>query len=241
MDKSLGSLLMIEGKALNRPQLDVFLEDGGLREYAEAIKYYETMLAVVTFYKLGRKFRTVVNGANVNAVSKSLFCEFVKHTRVQIQRLRGPSVVKALIMHNTASALAPINGNMPDEQKGFNEAAYSMLLDLNLSSNGELSRTNRDWRVVYAKVGVGFFESGTTPFHESGYRGLIDIMEEDVNKDAAGRRLFLAQWLASQGRIPEAITVLEPVELPEYVSAPNQINEACCYLLELRLRLDIAG
>lgn len=233
MQRNLVSLLQIEGAATDQEDLDARLKEAGrLTAYAIMSGYYDAMLAVVELYKPARAKRELVDGVNVNEESVAAFRACADRFFEIIDQMPiVPSIVKALVMHNAASCLAAGNGNKPGDQAVLNESA---LTTLHAVWGGDPSvRDSADWHAVYAKVGSGLYEHGARIFDETVYRGLIDTMERIGSKDAAGRRLFLAKWLMSQGRIKDAIMAVHPVTEDDYVSAQNQIAEARAYLDQL--------
>lgn len=233
MKKSLVSLLVIEGQVSGVIGLDIELAKAGLLEYSREIGYYGAMRVVAGCYKPARELRKVgPDGYNTCEESVEAFRACAERFLDIVEQMEDSSIVKALILHNTASCYASVSGNKPEEQELLNRTALTMLLGL--AARSKYLNKTADWRAVYAKAAVGLYEQGVNTFVEGPYRGLIDIMEAEGAKDAAGRRLFLARWLAAAGRMEDAIAVLEPVEEKGYPSASNQVEEVFAYLAELR-------
>ncbi len=232
MDKNLASLLVIEGQATDEGDLNVRLKQAGLDEYSIDCGCSAAMVAVVRHYKPAAALRQLdEQGMNTSVASVHRF-QFCSRLLMDMVSRVGNSVVKALIVHNAASCMSISNGCMPRAQRGLNNSALSILDSVARGPGYEHGEVN--WTIVWAKVSAGLYEAGHMDMHEMSYMAVTDMMEVVQSKDTAGRRLFLAKWLMSQGRQYDAIKALEPVEAEGYVSAPNQISAALGYLAELR-------
>jgi len=232
MKKTLVSLLEIEEKVSGVIELDMELGKIGLLGYARKIDYHHAMRVVVGCCKPARALRSLgPDGINTNEESVAAFRQCAERL-LDIADKMDDDVVKALVLHGAATCYARGNGNKPEDQLILNRTAQTTLLGLSARHQG-LAESG-DWRTVYAKVLVDLYEQDVRTFVEGPYRRLIHMMECDGSKDAAGRRLFLARWLADAGRREDAIAALEPVEDPDYRSVPDQIEEVLRYLAELR-------
>ncbi|HBB38554.1 MAG TPA: hypothetical protein DEP63_04080 [Candidatus Magasanikbacteria bacterium] len=218
----LARVLMLEGQvpvgdgaALYRSLLDQ-----NLYAYAVVTGVYNASQLVVNYYRIAASKRQVQNGVNVNPESLERFDLFIRVCCENASgTFTGPVEVKALLLHNAASACAKHNGNHPERQDALNEEAYDLLSGVFEDYRGPA------WWVVRTKIGVGLMESGAIAFNEGEYCQYLDFMRETQSKDHAGRVEFYMRWLVSQGNLDAAKARLTDwVRLLDIWSAPNQIE-----------------
>ncbi len=205
----LREILVVEGLTRNMGELL-----SSVVEAVSAIGYLEGMRLVIEEYKPAAAKRQPLDGVNVSEESVRAFRAFSGAMTALAEGCHIP-VVQALYLHDAASGLSRGNGNLPDQQVELNRHALLVLGGVSSVLRGD------DWWCVYEKVMVGLMEAGHVAFNEDVFRSIIESMKKNHAKDAAGRQAHLAERLAEQDRLDEAIEVLASVEGDTY-SAPNQ-------------------
>lgn len=194
------------------------------------IGYEAGLSLVINMYKPAAKERVAPAGENTNERSVVKFRAFARACEALAADATRPTVARALLLHDAASALSRMNGNTPFMQKIHNLNAMELLESIPPQHRDD------DWWCVWEKVVVGLMENGHKDFDPALYEDVIESMEAHHSKDTAGRRAYMARWHEQQGDLARAIAVLEPVERDGY-SAPNQRDLAITLLAELRLRV----
>ncbi len=231
-EASLAKVLVAEGKAPtgDLAALERELQARSVRTYADESGAWIASRLVVTMYRVAGITRDVVDGLNVSLESVDKFLDFIYECLSFAEDTTFPIVIRALFVHNAASASAGHNGGKPEQQIELNIRAKAMLETV------EEDQRNDDWMCVAKKVMVGLFESGAIDFDERQYTQVIAYMARTGAKDLAGRVEFYSAWLESQGRRKDAATVLTMLD-DDKSSAIEQIERAAGFRLGLLARL----